>query len=44
MMLLVMSMCGKVSHAVAAEQAGCDVVVAQGTEAAGIRAASRAWR
>jgi enoyl-[acyl-carrier protein] reductase II len=33
--LLVMSMCGKVSHAQAAEQAGCDVVVAQGTEAGG---------
>jgi enoyl-[acyl-carrier protein] reductase II len=33
--LLVMSMCGKVSHAVAAERAGCDVVVAQGTEAGG---------
>ena len=33
--LLVMSMCGKVSHAVAAEAAGCDVVVAQGTEAGG---------
>jgi enoyl-[acyl-carrier protein] reductase II len=33
--LLVMSMCGKVSHAVAAEEAGCDVVVAQGTEAGG---------
>jgi enoyl-[acyl-carrier protein] reductase II len=31
----VMSMCGKVSHAVHAEQAGCDVVVAQGTEAGG---------
>ena len=30
-----MSMCGKVSHAVAAESAGCDVVVAQGTEAGG---------
>jgi enoyl-[acyl-carrier protein] reductase II len=30
-----MSMCGKVSHAVAAEDAGCDVVVAQGTEAGG---------
>jgi enoyl-[acyl-carrier protein] reductase II len=30
-----MSMCGKVSHAQAAEQAGCDVVVAQGTEAGG---------
>lgn len=33
--LLVMSMCGKVSHAVAAEEAGCDVVIAQGTEAGG---------
>ena len=33
--LVVMSMCGKVSHAVAAEQAGCDIVVAQGTEAGG---------
>jgi enoyl-[acyl-carrier protein] reductase II len=33
--LLVMSMCGKVKHAVAAEQAGCDVVVAQGSEAGG---------
>jgi enoyl-[acyl-carrier protein] reductase II len=33
--LLVMSMCGKVSHAIAAEQAGCDVVVAQGSEAGG---------
>ncbi len=33
--LKVMSMCGKVSHAVAAEAAGCDVVVAQGTEAGG---------
>lgn len=31
----VMSMCGKVRHAVAAERAGCDVVVAQGTEAGG---------
>jgi enoyl-[acyl-carrier protein] reductase II len=31
----VMSMCGKVSHAVRAERAGCDVVVAQGTEAGG---------
>jgi enoyl-[acyl-carrier protein] reductase II len=30
-----MSMCGKVSHAIAAEQAGCDVVIAQGTEAGG---------
>jgi enoyl-[acyl-carrier protein] reductase II len=28
-------MCGKVSHAIAAEQAGCDAVVAQGTEAGG---------
>jgi enoyl-[acyl-carrier protein] reductase II len=33
--LLVMSLCGKVRHAVAAEAAGCDVVVAQGTEAGG---------
>jgi enoyl-[acyl-carrier protein] reductase II len=33
--LLVVSMCGKVKHARAAEQAGCDVVVAQGTEAGG---------
>jgi enoyl-[acyl-carrier protein] reductase II len=33
--LKVMSMCGKVSHAVAAEEAGCDAVVAQGTEAGG---------
>jgi enoyl-[acyl-carrier protein] reductase II len=33
--LQVWSMCGKVSHAVAAEEAGCDVVVAQGTEAGG---------
>jgi enoyl-[acyl-carrier protein] reductase II len=31
----VVSMCGKVKHAVRAEQAGCDVVVAQGTEAGG---------
>jgi enoyl-[acyl-carrier protein] reductase II len=31
----VISMCGKVSHAVRAEQAGCDVVVAQGTEGGG---------
>src|SRR5690606_31314530 len=31
--LKVMSMCGKVQHAVRAEEAGCDVVVAQGTEA-----------
>jgi len=33
--LKVVSMCGKVEHAVRAEQAGCDVVVAQGTEAGG---------
>ena len=33
--LLVMSMCGKVEHATAAEEAGCDVVVAQGGEAGG---------
>jgi enoyl-[acyl-carrier protein] reductase II len=33
--LKVMSMCGKVSHAVHAERAGCDAVVAQGTEAGG---------
>ena len=33
--LVVMSLCGKVRHAVAAEEAGCDVVVAQGTEAGG---------
>ena len=33
--VLVMSMCGKVSHAIAAQEAGCDVVVAQGTEAGG---------
>ncbi len=31
----VISMCGKVGHAVAAEAAGCDAVVAQGTEAGG---------
>ncbi|MBW2419962.1 MAG: nitronate monooxygenase [Deltaproteobacteria bacterium] len=31
----VISMCGRVKHAVAAEQAGCDAVVAQGTEAGG---------
>lgn len=33
--LLVINMCGKVRHAVAAVEAGCDVVVAQGTEAGG---------
>ncbi len=31
----VMAVCGKVSHAVHAETAGCDAVVAQGTEAGG---------
>jgi enoyl-[acyl-carrier protein] reductase II len=33
--LKVVSMCGKVEHAKRAEEAGCDVVVAQGTEAGG---------
>lgn len=33
--LKVMVVCGKVKHAVAAEAAGCDAVVAQGTEAGG---------
>jgi enoyl-[acyl-carrier protein] reductase II len=33
--VLVVSMCGKVRHAVAAAEAGCDLVVAQGTEAGG---------
>jgi enoyl-[acyl-carrier protein] reductase II len=33
--VLVTSMCGKVRHAVAAVEAGCDIVVAQGTEAGG---------
>ncbi len=33
--LLVVSMCGKVAHAVRAVEAGCDIVVAQGTEAGG---------
>ncbi len=33
--LKVVSMCGKVEHAVRAAEAGCDVVVAQGTEAGG---------
>lgn len=33
--LLVINMCGKVSHAVQAVEAGCDIVVAQGTEAGG---------
>ncbi len=31
----VMVVCGKVKHAVAAQEAGCDAVVAQGTEAGG---------
>lgn len=33
--MLVMSMCGTVRHAVKAAEAGCDAVVAQGTEAGG---------
>jgi len=33
--VIVMNMCGKVRHAVAAVEAGCDIVVAQGTEAGG---------
>jgi len=33
--LLVVNMCGKVRHAVSAVEAGCDLVVAQGTEAGG---------
>jgi enoyl-[acyl-carrier protein] reductase II len=33
--VLVVNMCGKVRHAIAAVEAGCDVVVAQGTEAGG---------
>jgi enoyl-[acyl-carrier protein] reductase II len=33
--LLVVNMCGKVHHAVLAVEAGCDIVVAQGTEAGG---------
>jgi enoyl-[acyl-carrier protein] reductase II len=33
--LLVVNMCGKVDHAVRAVAAGCDIVVAQGTEAGG---------
>jgi len=33
--LKVMVVCGKVKHALAAEDAGCDAVVAQGTEAGG---------
>lgn len=33
--VLVANMCGKVAHAVRAVEAGCDLVVAQGTEAGG---------
>src|ERR1700689_673779 len=33
--VIVVSMCGKVAHAVHAVEAGCDLVVAQGTEAGG---------
>ena len=33
--VLVVSMCGRVTHAVRAADAGCDLVVAQGTEAGG---------
>jgi enoyl-[acyl-carrier protein] reductase II len=33
--LIVVNMCGKVRHAIAAVEAGCDLVVAQGTEAGG---------
>ena len=33
--MLVVNMCGKVRHAIAAVEAGCDLVVAQGTEAGG---------
>src|SRR3954465_3700706 len=33
--VLVLSMCGKVRHAIAGVEAGCDIVVAQGTEAGG---------
>src|SRR2546425_3927988 len=33
--VLVVNMCGKVRHAINAVEAGCDVVVAQGTEAGG---------
>jgi enoyl-[acyl-carrier protein] reductase II len=33
--VLVVNMCGKVKHAVRAVEAGCDIVVAQGTEAGG---------
>src|SRR3954466_11033145 len=33
--VLVLSMCGKVRHAIASVEAGCDIVIAQGTEAGG---------
>jgi enoyl-[acyl-carrier protein] reductase II len=33
--IIVVNMCGKVRHATAAVEAGCDLVVAQGTEAGG---------
>jgi enoyl-[acyl-carrier protein] reductase II len=33
--VVVVNMCGKVRHAIAAVEAGCDIVVAQGTEAGG---------
>ena len=33
--VLVINMCGKVRHAISAMEAGCDIVVAQGTEAGG---------
>jgi enoyl-[acyl-carrier protein] reductase II len=33
--VLVANMCGKVAHAVTAVEAGCDLVIAQGTEAGG---------
>ncbi len=33
--LLVINMCGRVNHAIDAVDAGCDIVVAQGTEAGG---------
>lgn len=33
--VLVANMCGKVRHAIAAVEAGCDIVIAQGTEAGG---------
>lgn len=33
--VIVVNMCGKVRHALAAVSAGCDIVVAQGTEAGG---------